>query len=378
MVGDRQTRALARLAQGGSRYATLDHEQAATLLEEAIVAAREVGDPLAEGTPRVVLCLIRIASGEPRGALEEVRGLRRRLLTHGQFYFLAWAALTEAIALAASGDLPTARVTLGAIVTGELPGPRHGVTWAQLELSEVLRLTGDVEGARQHATSALAAAEMQGNQWYAAKARLTLGRLSARGSDWREAERLHHAALAAIVERGLALEMASAFEALAEVAVGMGAFDEAARLLGAAARRRRERGPSPWPAHLAEIHALLDRIRDAIGKADLELAFAAGEALTDREVVSWVQRGRGPRRRPVAGWDSLTPAELEVVRYAAAGLSNPQIAEELFIARATVKAHLAHVYAKLEVSNRTELAALAAERLREQASDSSRSSTWPM
>jgi DNA-binding CsgD family transcriptional regulator len=61
----------------------------------------------------------------------------------------------------------------------------------------------------------------------------------------------------------------------------------------------------------------------------------------------------------------LTPAELEVVRYAAAGLSNPEIAEKLFIARATVKAHLAHVYAKLEVSNRTGLAALAAERLRE-------------
>jgi predicted ATPase/DNA-binding CsgD family transcriptional regulator len=365
MVGDRQTLALARLAQGGSRYATLDHAQATALLEEAIAAAREVGDPLAEGTPRVVLCLIRMASGEPEGALEEVRGLRRRLLTHGQFYFLAWATLTEAIALAASGDLPSSRLTLQAIVAGELPGPRHGVTWAQLELSEVLRLIGDAEGARKYAVSALAAAEMLGNQWYATKARLTLGRLLARSSDWREAERLHHAALAAIVEGGLALELASAFEALAEVAVGMGAFDEAARLLGAATRRRGERGPSPWPAHLAEVHVLLDRIRQAIGKADLERAFAAGEAFTDQEVVAWIRRGRGPRRRPVAGWDSLTPAELEVVRYAAAGLTNPEIAEKLFIARATVKAHLAHVYAKLEVNNRTELAALSAQRLQQ-------------
>jgi predicted ATPase/DNA-binding CsgD family transcriptional regulator len=364
-VGDRQTLALARLAQGGSRYATLDHERAASLLREAIAVAQEVGDPLAEGTPRIVLCLIRIASGEPRAALEEVRELRRRLLGHGQFYFLAWAALTEAMALAACGDLPAARATLEPIVAGELVGPRHGATWAQLELAEVLRLAGDEDGARAHATAALAAAATLGNPWYAAKARLTLGRLSARGQEWREAEQLHHEALAAIAERGLALELASVLEALAEVAAGLRAFDEAARLLGAAARRRRERGPASGPDHNAEIQALRGRLHTAMGEADLHHVYASGEALVDGEVISWVQRGRGPRRRPVAGWDSLTPAELEVVRHAAAGLTNPEIGEKLFVARATVKAHLAHVYAKLGVSNRTELATLAAERLRE-------------
>jgi DNA-binding CsgD family transcriptional regulator len=327
--------------------------------------AQDVGDPLAEGTPRMVLCLIRIASGEPRAALEEVRGLRRRLLGHGQCYFLAWAALTEAIALAACGGLPTARATLEPIVAGELGGPRHGATWAELELGEILRLAGEEDGGRAHATAALAAAETLGNPWYAAKARLTLGRLSASGGEWRQAERLHHEALAAIAERGLALELASALEALADVAAGVRAFDEAARLLGAAECHRRERGPVPWPDHDAEIQALRGRLHGAMGEADLERAYACGEALSDGEVISWVQRGRGPRRRPVARWDSLTPAELEVVRHAAAGLTNPEIGEKLFIARATVKAHLAHVYAKLGVTNRTELAALAAERLRE-------------
>jgi DNA-binding NarL/FixJ family response regulator len=43
------------------------------------------------------------------------------------------------------------------------------------------------------------------------------------------------------------------------------------------------------------------------------------------------------------------------------GMTNPEIASRLFVSRATVKTHLSHVYAKLGVANRTELAALATE-----------------
>jgi DNA-binding CsgD family transcriptional regulator len=47
----------------------------------------------------------------------------------------------------------------------------------------------------------------------------------------------------------------------------------------------------------------------------------------------------------------------------AAGLTNPQIAERLLMARSTVKTHLSHVYAKLGVRNRSQLAAQTSERL---------------
>jgi pimeloyl-ACP methyl ester carboxylesterase/DNA-binding CsgD family transcriptional regulator len=71
----------------------------------------------------------------------------------------------------------------------------------------------------------------------------------------------------------------------------------------------------------------------------------------------------GPRQhRPVLGWASLTEAELTVTNLAADGRTNAQIAAALFLSRYTVETHLKHVFAKLGVESRSELAALAAAR----------------
>ena len=78
--------------------------------------------------------------------------------------------------------------------------------------------------------------------------------------------------------------------------------------------------------------------------------------------MTYARRGRGARKRPSAGWASLTPTELQVVELAAEGLSNPEIARRLFIARGTVKTHLTHVFAKLGLTTRASLAAEATRR----------------
>ena len=57
---------------------------------------------------------------------------------------------------------------------------------------------------------------------------------------------------------------------------------------------------------------------------------------------------------------SLTPRELEVVQLAARGLSNPEIAAELYLARGTVKAYMESVLQKLEARNRVEAVMIAA------------------
>jgi pimeloyl-ACP methyl ester carboxylesterase/DNA-binding CsgD family transcriptional regulator len=64
-------------------------------------------------------------------------------------------------------------------------------------------------------------------------------------------------------------------------------------------------------------------------------------------------------RRPATGWEALTDAERRVAQLVAEGLANREVAERLYVSRYTVETHLKHVFAKMGVSSRAELAALA-------------------
>jgi pimeloyl-ACP methyl ester carboxylesterase/DNA-binding CsgD family transcriptional regulator len=89
------------------------------------------------------------------------------------------------------------------------------------------------------------------------------------------------------------------------------------------------------------------------------LAFAGQVAPAGKRPAQ--RAGPGSRAlRPTVGWPSLTDAELPVARLAAEGLTNAEVAARLFLSRYTVETHLKHVFAKLGVESRAELAALAA------------------
>jgi DNA-binding CsgD family transcriptional regulator len=60
--------------------------------------------------------------------------------------------------------------------------------------------------------------------------------------------------------------------------------------------------------------------------------------------------------RPAVGWESLTEAEIAVVRLVAAGASSRAVAERLFLSINTVNTHLRHVFTKLGIRSRVELA----------------------
>jgi ATP/maltotriose-dependent transcriptional regulator MalT len=75
------------------------------------------------------------------------------------------------------------------------------------------------------------------------------------------------------------------------------------------------------------------------------------------------ERSRTARRRPVSGWESLSPAERRVVKLVAEGLTNPVIAERLVVSRRTVETHVSHLFRKLGITSRVELVLLATREL---------------
>jgi DNA-binding NarL/FixJ family response regulator len=91
------------------------------------------------------------------------------------------------------------------------------------------------------------------------------------------------------------------------------------------------------------------------GEADPRAAAPSGSA----EAASRVGRAVPVRPAPV---HTLSAREIEVLRLVAAGRSNGEIGEELFISRKTAGVHVTHILDKLGVSNRVE-AAMAAARL---------------
>jgi DNA-binding CsgD family transcriptional regulator len=66
--------------------------------------------------------------------------------------------------------------------------------------------------------------------------------------------------------------------------------------------------------------------------------------------------GARPRRERRTGIEALTPSELRIVRLAADGRTNREIAHELYVTLKTVEGHLARAYTKLGISGRPQLA----------------------
>ena len=142
-----------------------------------------------------------------------------------------------------------------------------------------------------------------------------------------------------------------------------------ARLAHAAASH-----PDPWArASAAEDlgHLLASTAEQADAVVQLDSALAGyGQTGAGRDVARVRRRLRqlGVRRRsrasagrPVSGWTGLTPAEQATSNLVAQGLSNQQVAEQMYVSAHTVAYHLRNVFRKLGISSRVELARVVAE-----------------
>jgi predicted ATPase/class 3 adenylate cyclase/DNA-binding CsgD family transcriptional regulator len=331
------------------------------LVELALAAAREVGEPTSEATGEMWSAWLALEQGRIEDALTRVEASRERLLAAGAGLLLPYLEVTVAKVRAVLGDLDGARTILEPVVASGVDSG-WGLGFASSTLADVLRVAGEAAGAEISARDALAIGERINSRQIIVWSKEVLALLAAERGDWGKAETLLHETLALRVEHELFLGLPRTLEALSGVAAGLDSHEEATRILGAAQRARDEMGLGRWALDQPRLEELESALRANLGDEGFATAQKAGASLTREDAIAWIRRARGERKRPARGWESLTPTELQVIELVSEGLTNPQIGERMFISRGTVKVHLSHIFAKLGTSTRAELAAEAIRR----------------
>jgi DNA-binding CsgD family transcriptional regulator len=231
-------------------------------------------------------------------------------------------------------DLPTARLWIEAhdgwlAWSGAVPGRVEAqILWARFH-----RAAGESAPARRCAEEALAYATEPRQPLALLASQRLLGELDTDTGRHADAERHLNEALALVETFAAPHDRALTLLALAELRAATGRADEA--------------------------RTLVEEVRAVCTPLNAAPALARAEALA----VALRARSAGARASQDAmAAFGLTPRELEVLRLLPRGLSNPEIAEALFLSRRTVQTHLTNVYGKLGVANRGEAIAVAVQR----------------
>jgi DNA-binding CsgD family transcriptional regulator len=339
---------------------TADPRTAIAAGREGQIVARRAGESNSDAFATNALCCALADAGRPEEALREIAVADESFARRpGQLTEIALAGARAYVLAAIDRDaeaLAAARHCTERSFTGGVPAYAG---FGLLVSAAVLRRTGDLSGAVPAELDALIA---QGCGLFAPETALERARLFRALGEPDRAEETAHAALVTAVEGDFRRVAVLALEELAHLAGAAGTVNEAARLLGACRTARRMTGLVPNGEQRRWIEQTTAAVVARLGDEDTAATLAEGEQLTLDGAIAYARRARGERGRPAAGWGSLTPTERQVVDLVVEGLSNPLIAERLLMSRGTVKAHLAHVFTKLGVSTRAELAAMAVRR----------------
>lgn len=318
----------------------------------------------------------------------------------GSALAFAETSLARALVMQARGRIDEARADLQTAIDGMERGWQTGVPAPQGILAECLLDAGEADEAAatiEPFEELLARPETSGLNTYLYLAR---GRLRLRRSEPAEALEDFLMVGRLLEPAGLVNPAVAPWRSLAgfaahftgDDALALRLIDEEAELArsfslpaqrGAALRVRAIAGPEDEAqatleqaiallegadAPLALARALIDlgsrrrragqrvESREPLRRAR-ELSHRAGaSALEQRALDELHASGARPRRVATSGAAALTPSERRIAELAAAGHTNRGIAETLFITKNTVEWHLHHVYRKLGVSSRSELA----------------------
>ena len=303
------------------RFITGEWDDAIAELEASFELADEIQTIVARA--HGILSLISLHRNDLSRAEEAADAAARDLARWGPGYLTTWAAWPRALIQEAGGELGQALATMtGAWDTCARLGLALDYPAVGADLVRLALASGDIGRARDASAAVTEVAARNEVPW------MTGAALRCQGLIEDDAEILQ-AAAGACAGGSRPLGLALACEDAGAAFARQGRLDRARPLLDQA----------------LGIYERLGAARD-LARAEATLREAG------------IRRGRrGTRGRPQIGWASLTPAEHAVAGLVAEGLSNPQIGERLYISRRTVQTHLAHMFAKLDIATRAQLAA---------------------
>jgi predicted ATPase/class 3 adenylate cyclase/DNA-binding CsgD family transcriptional regulator len=348
-IGDRYDSRFCRWCLGTAQVYQGDLVSAAAHFGELVAEARAAHDGILEAISLACQSTVLGYQGDTAAARAAADAAVEAAAELGGIAAALGCAALAGAALAA-GDAATARDAIEAWPQLSSVPQYAGSQRVLGALAALAR--GDLVTARRWADEAITTT----TGYHLSAALFTRARVAIAQGEPERGERDAHDALACAADVKAYLLIPDILECLARLARDAGSHREAARLFGAAHAIRERRGAVRFKLRDAGCQAAVAALRDAMGEKDFESAWAEGAALSTEEAIAYAQRGRGERKRAATGWGALTPAERDVVRLVSEGLGNKDIATRLFVSPRTVQTHLTHVYAKLSLTSRMQLA----------------------
>ena len=349
MLGDEFMSRFCRTWQGVALVAKADLAAARDVLQGLVDEAQAANERMLTLFGYVTLCQVLLCQGELPAATALSSSALELTASMGGLNEDSTIGISAFVALAAD-DASAAKEACEAAMRRSIP-ERAIYIRSSVPMAEALLGCGELVEARRWVDDTISCVP----GFFKGSALTARAYIAMAQGEPGQAIRDAHESLAIAQEKGAHLRVPDTLDCLARLHADMGNHAFAAQLFGAAAGTRERRGPIRLPV-FSEGHAkAVAESREALGEKDFDAGWAEGAALSTDEAIAYAQRGRGERKRPASGWESLTPTERDVVGLVGEGLGNKDIGARLFISPRTVQTHLTHVYAKLGLESRMQL-----------------------
>jgi len=351
-AGDSSPASYARALAGAGILDLLqcEYDRAISLLEESLAIFRKLEDR--SGVGSVLQSLGSIA--RERGRYAEAENLHSESLALQRELGNKVGVARSLVGLGFAAWLQGDTVLAGSLCSEALNLYRElqdaeGMAWSLVNLGAAAQHAGNPGRATTLLEEGLVLSRETGYKEGIAWSLDQLGVVAQRRGDHERASALFRESFELHVDLGDRWRAASVLESLAGTLRRQRRPEPAARILGAAGGLRDQISTPVPPCERATHEDNVSALRTAMGEETFAAALARGRALKPARILA----DNGPVDVQPTSPTSLTTREVEVLRLVAHGLNDPQVAEQLFISRRTVHAHLRSIYQKLGVTTRT-------------------------